>query len=114
LNKLLGTDWYVYKQVNEDNKSKLVERVQLNINNGYVPIVAVYQNGEEKDRVLVGHTYKYLRHFIPIYGYNGSIEIAYKDSSSGLSEVRFKDVPQSAWISSSTLSYLIWGGSITY
>jgi len=113
LNKLLGTDWYVYKQVNEDNKSKLVERVQLNINNGYVPIVAVYQNGEEEDRKLKGHTYDYLRHFIPIYGYNGDIQIAYKDSSSGLGG-RFKDVPQSAWISSSTLSYLIWGGSITY
>jgi|GEM_PF-1609944 len=113
LNNLLGTDWYVYKEVYEDNTSLLVSRVQLNINNGYIPIVAVYQNGNEIDRILVGHKPDYLRHFIPIYGYNGSTRMLYKDSSSGLGG-RFSNVPQDSSISSSTMSYLIWDGSITY
>jgi len=114
LNNLLGTTWYSYKEVNKEDADLLEYRVKLNIDRGYAPVIAVYQTGkaEHKDKVLNGHTYHYLRHFVTIYGYdlgyeNGTRGILYKDPIAGYSG-RFEDVQPSNWISTSLLAFLIW------
>ncbi|TLG71299.1 C39 family peptidase [Culicoidibacter larvae] len=114
LNSFLGLgNWYVYRTVDTWDQSLFMSRITITLDAGYAPIVAVYQTGKTNVPKLVGHTYYDLRHFVPIYGYADRNGVYYKDSSSGLGG-RFGGVPQSAYISAYDMSYLIWGGSITY
>ncbi|TLG72497.1 C39 family peptidase [Culicoidibacter larvae] len=113
LNNLLGLgSWYVYKEVDWDDPAWLISKLIITIRAGYVPIVAIYQNGDS-NTVLNGHTKAYLRHFIPVYAYADNAGYWYADSASGLGG-RFANVPQKSYINWKTLSYLVWGGSITY
>lgn len=114
LNNKLGIgNWYIYREVDTWDESLFMSRITITLDAGYAPIVAVYQTGATNVPKLVGHTYAGLRHFIPIYGYADRNGVYYMDSSSGLGG-RFGGVPQSSYISAYNISYLIWGGSITY
>ena len=107
-----GNQWYVYRHVYGNNPSQFMTRITITIQARYVPIVAVYQAGDGV--VLPGHTNAYLRHFVPVYGYDSiGSSVIIRDSSSGLGG-RFSGVQQASWVSSWTMGYLIDGGSIIY
>lgn len=120
LNAILNTTWYIYQ--NLDNVSyttyEVEQRVKLNIMSGYVPIIATYQTGNYYNISLAGHNGKFLRHFIPIDGYDtgavtGERELRYKDPVYG--RANYPNVKREFyWISTELMRTLSDGGSMIY
>lgn len=123
LNTILETDFYIYKTVDTDDSQELVRRIRFDHNNGYAPVLAVWQTPLSAIR-LDGYPYgNYdLRHYITVdYTSEPDSTLAYIGYGDPLygwtnvySNVGSFNVPYNSEIRATDLSWLNSGGSIIY
>ena len=121
LNSILGVSWYVYTNVSSLQTQWLIDKIELNLNINYAPILLGEQVIDGIGRFM-GHGNYYMCHYVPIYGLNNYDQwfgVSYKDPVSGLINpatgyLWFPNVPQNCSISPENMARLMIYGALIY